>query len=100
MGDMPSKGPVGKTMKANSEKFVACARDAVSVQTGSPQNIQLDFTIDPLGRVQRAEISKMSSPDPDLYDCIRRTLRKIQFPVPNDGKSKKITYPLVLKPES
>lgn len=99
MGEMPSRGPVGRTMKANSEKFLACARDSVSVQTGSPQKVQLDFTIDSEGRVAKMSVSNMSAPDPDLYDCVRRTLRKIQFPPPSDGLSKKITYPLVFKPE-
>lgn len=86
-------------MRANSEKFLMCARDSVSVQTGSPQKMQLNFTIDAQGRVQKTAISDMSAPDPDLYDCIRKALRKIQFPPPNDGKAKHITYPLVLKPE-
>lgn len=99
VGEMPSKGPVGRTMKANAEKFAACGRDSVTIQTGSPQKLQLNFIVDAEGRVQKPEIVNMSAPDPDLYDCVRRALKRIQFPLPKDGKSQKVTYPLVLKPE-
>lgn len=99
VGEMPSQGPVGRTMKANSDKFAACGRDSVSIQTGSAQKMQLSFVVDPEGRVQKPNITNMSEPDPDLYDCVRRTLKRIQFPKPKDGKSKPVTYPLSIKPE-
>lgn len=99
MGDAPSNGPVGRTMNTHSEKFVSCARDAVSVQTGSTQHIQLRFVVDPDGSVKRATIDSMTAPDPDLHNCLLHQLRKVKFPPPADGKSKTITYPLVLKPE-
>ena len=31
LADVPSKGPVGKTIRKNSDKFVACARDSVTI---------------------------------------------------------------------
>jgi hypothetical protein len=98
IGDMPSKGPVGATMKANSGKFVACARDAVSVQVGTTQQIQLRFTVAPDGHVEKANTESMSSPDPDLRVCVLKALTKIQFPSPADKKPKDIRYPLILKP--
>lgn len=99
VGEMPSQGPVGRTMKANTEKFATCGRDSVTIQTGSPQRMQLNFLVDAEGHVQKPEIANMSAPDPDLYDCVRRALKRIQFPAPKDRKAKKVTYPLVLKPE-
>ena len=95
----PTKGPVGKTMKANSEKFATCARDSVTVQTGSIQRLILRFTIDADGHVHKPRISNMSAGDPDLHGCVLRTLSRIKFPPPQDGESKEITYPLVLRPE-
>lgn len=99
VGAMPSNGPVGKTMRANSEKFVACGRDSVSVQTGTTQHIKLGFTVAADGKVQNAKILEMSEGDPDLYSCVLRVLRKLGFPKPKDQKPKNITYPLVLRPE-
>jgi len=99
VGPMPSDGPVGKTMSANAEKFERCGRDAVTVQTGSVQNIQLRFTVEADGSVQKPQIERMDFPDPDLYSCVLRVLKKLQFPKPKDGKSKVVKYPLVIRPE-
>jgi hypothetical protein len=49
--------------------------------------------------VQKAHINGMTAPDPDLYSCVLHQMKKIKFPRPADGKTKEITYPLVLKPE-
>ena len=98
VGTPQSKGPVGRTMKTHSEKFAACARDAVTVQTGSIQKIVLGFQIDAEGRVTRAKIKSMSMGDPDLHDCVLRRLRKITFPKPADGQTKSIEWPLTLSP--
>ncbi len=86
-------------MKTNSEKFLSCARDSVTVQTGSPQNLALRFMVEPDGRVSKANIDSMSAPDPDLHGCVVRQLKKVKFPPPADGLRKEIRYPLVLKPE-
>lgn len=99
VGDTPSKGPVGRTMRSNSPKFAACARDSVTVQTGTTQNMQLRFLIDANGNVTRSTVEKMNGPDPDLRGCILRALNRIQFPKPDDGKAKDIQYPLILRPE-
>ena len=99
LGDVPSKGPVGKTITANSEKFAACARDSVTVQTGLVQTLQLRFMLDEKGDVTRSRIDQMSSPDPDLRTCVLLRLRRIKFPSPGDRKPKDIHYPLVLRPE-
>ncbi|MEW6055211.1 MAG: AgmX/PglI C-terminal domain-containing protein [Bdellovibrionota bacterium] len=99
MGESPTEGPVGRTMQGNAEKFVSCARDSVSIQTGTTQNIQLKFQIDPEGKVIKAQIDQMSAPDPDLYSCVLKRLKKITFPAPVDRKSRAIRYPLVLRPE-
>jgi TonB family protein len=99
VADMPSQGAIGKTMKANSERFAACGRDSVTVQTGSEQNIKLRFTVTPQGVVENAQIEKMSAPDPDLRSCVLHALRKIRFPAPKDGEAKNIVYPITLRPE-
>lgn len=99
VGDTPSKGPVGKTMRTNSEKFIACARDSVTVQTESTQTLELQFTIDARGNVLKAKIDDITTPDPDLSTCVLRVLKNLKFPPPKDGKPKSIHYPLVLKPE-
>jgi TonB family protein len=99
VGDMPSKGPVGKTMTANKKKFEACGRESVTVQTDTTQDLELSFTVEPDGSVRKAKIARMSAPDPDLYECVLKTLKRMHFPPPKDGKSKEISYPLVLKPE-
>jgi hypothetical protein len=97
VGKMPSSGPVGKTMRANSEKFAACARDSVTIQTGTVQNVQLRFQIDAQGIVKKAKVDSMTLGDPDLHSCVLRTLYKIRFPKPGDGKQKDILYPLSLR---
>ena len=100
LGDMPSKGPVGRTIRGSSEKFLACARDSVTVQTESIQEMKLKFTVEADGSVKRAAVIDMSAPDPDLQACVLKTLRKLNFPKPSDGKPKEIKYPLVLKPDA
>lgn len=95
----PTKGPVGQTIEENNSKFVHCARDSVTVQTETIQKLTLDFTIDGQGFVKEADIAQMTAPDPDLRGCILYTLKKIRFPAPKDGKSKKIQYPLTLRPQ-
>ena len=99
IGSTPSKGPVGKTIRSSSDKFLICARDSVSIQTGTTQQLQLLFTVEGDGSVKSARVEKMSEPDPDLQGCVLRTLRRLKFPAPTDGNPKKITYPLVLRPE-
>ena len=99
VADVPSHGPVGKTIKTSAEKFAACGRDSVAVQTGTSETIQLRFTINGQGKVEKAETESMTSPDPDLQTCVLRALKRLQFPVPKDRKSKEINYPLILKPE-
>ncbi|MBI3555635.1 MAG: energy transducer TonB [Deltaproteobacteria bacterium] len=99
LADVPSKGPVGKTIRKNSDKFVACARDSVTVQTGTTQNLTLKFTISGEGQVTKAAVDGMSSPDPDLQGCVVKALKRLRFPVPGDRAPKQLTYPLVLKPE-
>lgn len=93
----PSKGPVGKTIQKNSAKFERCARDSVTIQTGTAQNLQLQFEVHPDGSVKKPDILSMSAPDPDLYDCVTQALRNIQFPPPPDGQTKKLQYPMILK---
>ncbi|MBI3542159.1 MAG: AgmX/PglI C-terminal domain-containing protein [Deltaproteobacteria bacterium] len=100
LGDTPSKGPVGKTIRSNSEKFLICARDAVSIQTGTAQELKLHFQVSGDGRVGKARIDSMSTPDPDLQVCVLNQLRKLQFPAPSDHQPKEVRYPLVLKPEN
>jgi hypothetical protein len=99
VGEMPSKGPVGKTMAANKKKFEACGRESVTVQTDTTQELELSFTVDPDGSVRKPKITRMSAPDPDLYECVLKTLKRMHFPPPKDRESKEIFYPLVLKPE-
>jgi hypothetical protein len=99
VGNMPSQGPVGKTFKKNSAKFAACARDSVTIQTGSTQHIQIEFQISEKGQVLKAATSRMSEPDPDLHDCILRVVRKMEFPPTPDHKTRRLTYPLTLRPE-
>lgn len=97
IGNMPSKGPVGKTIRSNSTKFVACGRDSVTIQTGATQELLLRFVVESDGHVQKAHIERMSMPDPDLQSCVLRVLKKLRFPAPRDQKPKEIHYPLVLK---
>lgn len=97
--ETPSHGPVGRTFAANSPKFAACGRDSVTIQTGTTQHLKLRFKVDPNGRVESAQIESMSSSDPDLYNCVLRTLKHLQFPKPKDQKEKNLTYPLTIKPE-
>ena len=99
LAEVPSKGPVGKTIHKNSDKFVACARDSVTIQTGTTQNLKLKFTITPDGHVTRASVEGISSPDPDLQGCVVKALKRLTFPPPGDKIAKQINYPLVLKPE-
>src|SRR5690242_12283857 len=70
LGEMPSSGPVGRTMQEHSKAFIGCGADSVSVQTGTVQNLQLRFALDKDGRVIKSEIEKMSAPDPDLRACV------------------------------
>lgn len=97
--DTPTHGPVGRTMKKFSEKFAACGRDSVTVQTGTTQRLKLHFQVDQNGRVQNPKITSMSGGDPDLYNCVVGTLRRIEFPPPSDHQAKSIIYPLTLRPE-
>lgn len=99
MASSPSSGPVGKTFQKNASKFERCARDSVTIQTGTSQNLQLEFTVLPDGSVKKPEIVSMSGPDPDLYDCVVGALKRLTFPPPPDGQAKKLQYPLTLKPE-
>ncbi len=99
LADVPSKGPVGKTIRRNSDKFVACARDSVTIQTGTTQNLNLKFTVGPDGHVTKASVEGISSPDPDLQGCVVKALKRLTFPAPGDKTAKHINYPLVLKPE-
>lgn len=91
------EGPVAKTFRANNEKFAFCARDSVTVQTGSTQNIRLLFTVTPDGSVEKTEIDDMTAPDPELRACVLHHLRAMRFPKPKDGKPKRLAYPLVFK---
>lgn len=99
VGDMPSAGPVGRTMKAHSAKFAACGRDSVTVQIGTKQHLTLRFTVDPEGNVKKPRIDDMTEGDPDLYSCVLRVLKRMKFPPPPDGQAKPIVYPLVVRPE-
>lgn len=97
LGEMPSTGPVGRTMREHSRAFINCGADSVTVQTGTVQNLQIRFSIDKEGKVVKSEIETMSMPDPDLRSCILGKLRKIEFPKPADKKQKDIRYPLIIK---
>lgn len=98
--DMKSQGPVGKTMKANAEKFAACGRDSISVQTGQEQNLTLRFSLDENGRVKRGIfIDDLKGPDPDLKACLIRALVSIRFPKPEGKKTAQVEYPLRLRAE-
>jgi hypothetical protein len=91
------KGAVSKTFRTHSEKLANCARDSITVQTGTTQEIQLAFDVTAEGKVSHPEILSMSAPDPDLRECVLRTLRKISFPKPKDGQVQKIRHPITLK---
>lgn len=95
--DMPNQGALGQTMNRNSEEFAKCGRDSVSIQTGSIQKIKLKFNVTPEGKAEKIEVMEMTDPDPDLQICLKRTVKKINFPKPQDGKVKPILYPITLK---
>lgn len=99
IAEIPNKGPVARTVKENESKILFCARDSVSVQTGTTQKIQIQFRIDEKGAVTHARILSMTAPDPDLHDCVLKRWRQLPFPAPKDQKPKLLDYPLVLKPE-
>lgn len=90
---------IGKIIKKHSRKFEACGKDSVSIQTGSTQNLKLKFQIDGDGSIKKALVERMNEPDPDLQVCILRTLKRISFPRPFDGKPQYVSYALTLKSE-
>lgn len=98
LGPVQTKGPVGKTFQTNQQKFVNCARDAVSIQTGTTQTLDLHFDVDGEGKVVKATVASMTMGDPDLHDCVLAKLRQVRFPKPKDGTLKHLRYALVLKP--
>ncbi len=95
--DMPDQGALGHTMNLHSEDFAYCGRDSVSIQTGSIQKIKLKFQVSPDGKADKIEVQNMSDPDPDLQVCLKRAVKKINFPKPKDGQAKPVLYPITLK---
>lgn len=97
VSDMPNQGILGQTMNRNSEEFAKCGRDSVTIQTGSVQKLKLKFNVTPEGKAEQIEVVNMLDPDPDLQLCLRRAVKKINFPKPQDGKVKSVLYPITLK---
>ncbi len=95
--DMPSEGPLGRTMNRHSEDFARCGRDSVSVQTGAVQRVKLKFTVTPEGRASKPEVLGMSDPDPDLHYCLLKALGRIDFPKPKNGQAKSVLYPITIR---
>ena len=90
---------IGKIIKRHTQKFEECGKDSVSIQTGSTQNLKLKFQVDGDGSIKKASVERMNEPDPDLQSCILRTLKRISFPKPLDGKPQYVSYALTLKSE-
>ncbi len=95
--DMPNEGILGSTMNHHAEDFAYCGRDSVTIQTGSIQKVKLKFNVTPEGKAEKIEVLDMSDPDPDLQLCLKRAVKKINFPKPKDGKLKPVLYPVTLK---
>lgn len=84
-------------MQKNSEQFANCARDSITVQTGSTLKLRLKFTVTPEGRAMNPQILNLREPDPDLRLCLIRVIKRIEFPKPADKQPKEINYPITLK---
>jgi outer membrane biosynthesis protein TonB len=52
--------------------------------------LTIHFEITPQGLVEEVEASGLH---PKVNDCVSTTIRAIQFPIPNDGGSVRVTYP-------
>ena len=92
-----AEGPVSETIKKNKSKLEGCISQSISLNGGEGMRMVVNFIIDADGRVSKAEVEKISAPDPDFAECVIHKLRRMEFPRPKDKMDHKIRYPLIFE---
>lgn len=95
--DPTAKGPISETIRNNKSHLNQCIPQSISLNGGETLELVLIFNILPSGKVQNAEIEKISAPDPDFAECIVKKMNRMQFPKPSDQNTHKIRYPLIFE---
>ena len=87
---------LSQALEAELRKFEACCQEAAARGVKLPQEIVLQFTVGPEGRVTGPILLKTPGSDPALGKCLQETLKNIAFPKPEQAPAR-VTMKLMVK---
>ena len=91
------KDLIGAVIAKNLGQIRFCYEQGLQLEPSLHGRVAVDFTIDGSGIVKIANVQSSSLNSKQVEDCMLMRLRSWKFPLPENGKDVKVSYPFVLR---
>ncbi|MEI7973584.1 MAG: AgmX/PglI C-terminal domain-containing protein [Bdellovibrio sp.] len=91
------KDLIGAVIAKNLGQIRFCYEQGLQLDASLHGRVAVDFTIDASGAVKLAQVQSSSLNSKQVEDCMVLRLKGWKFPLPENGKDVKVSYPFVLR---
>ena len=92
-----TKEEVGQVIHQHMGEVRACHESAILYKPNIGGKVQIQFVINPQGRVKSASVQNSTVPDSFLQECILKKIPGWTFPKPRNGINVSVSYPFLFK---